>query len=124
MTEPEAIAWHRQSNTLELVFDGDAHHLSAEFLRVHSPSAEVKGHHGQGGSLPFGKSQVKLIEVKPIGHYALSLAFDDGHNSGIYSWYYLKDLCDHHERYWQEYLNALHQEGLSREAGVQVIQIK
>lgn len=120
---PEAVQLHRQSQVLSLTFKGTRYSLSAELLRVHSPSAEVKGHHGQGGELPFGKSQVQVQSIGAVGHYALAIIFDDGHDSGIYSWDYLYRLCVDQDVYWQNYLKALHEQGLSREANTQVIRL-
>ena len=120
---PEAVNLHKKSATLELTFEGKSYPLPAEFLRVHSPSAEVKGHHGAGGQLPYGKESVKITDVKPVGNYALVIVFDDGHNSGLYSWQYCWQLCQNQEQYWQTYLQQLHEKGLSRKTGVQVIKL-
>lgn len=113
---PDAIKLHKRSATLELVYgtgEGARHvHLSHEFLRVHSPSAEVRGH-GKP-ILQTGKQQVTITHLEPAGHYALKICFDDGHDSGLYSWDYLKNLCENHDTLWQEYLNALEQAGASR----------
>lgn len=127
-TTPTDIKLHRQSATLELVYaDGHSHQLSAEFLRVHSPSAEVRGH-GKGQEvLQTGKREVKLIDVEPVGNYAVKLSFDDGHDTGIYSWPYLHGLCNNRQSLWQDYLVKLQTAGATRDAlptGVQVINIK
>lgn len=87
--------------------DGQAFDLAAEYLRVKSPSAEVRGHGRGGGQLPRGKSQVRLKAVEPVGQYAVRLVFDDGHDSGIYSWAYLRELAERREAYWASYLRAV-----------------
>ena len=115
---PAEIRLHKKSSTLELVFANDIEYqLSAEYLRVHSPSAEVRGH-GQGQEiLQTGKRQVKLLNIEPIGNYAVKLIFDDGHESGIYS----KDVL------WKAYVSKLKAKGASRDElppGVQVVKIR
>ncbi|NKB33393.1 MAG: DUF971 domain-containing protein [Pseudomonadales bacterium] len=125
---PTDIKLHKQSATLELVYaDGDNFALSAEFLRVHSPSAEVRGH-GKGQEvLQFGKRHVKLINVQSVGNYAIKLVFDDGHDSGIYSWEYLRELGQDEKELWNSYLAKLQAAGETREplpADTQVISIK
>ncbi len=124
---PTDIKLHKKSATLELSYsDGTAHLLSAEFLRVHSPSAEVRGH-GKGQEvLQTGKRNVLLLNIEPVGNYAIKLCFDDGHDSGIYSWPYLHQLCCEHESMWNNYLGKLQQAGASRDklpADTQVIKI-
>jgi DUF971 family protein len=122
MKTPAAINLHRQSRTLELVYAaGEQHQLSCELLRVCSPSAEVRGH-GEGQEvLQIGKKQVSISEIKTVGNYALQLIFDDGHDTGLYSWDYLWQLCSHKEQYWQEYLDRLSAAGASRDPEVQVL---
>ncbi len=125
---PVAIQLHRQSATLELRYaDETSYHLSAEFLRVHSPSAEVRGH-GKGQEvLQTGKRDVKIETVAAVGNYAIRLDFDDGHNTGIYSWPYLHELCIDQETLWQAYLDKLRQAGATRvplPADTQVLTIK
>jgi DUF971 family protein len=125
---PTDIKLHKQSATLELSYaDGSKHQLSAEFLRVHSPSAEVRGH-GKGQEvLQVGKQQVKLLNIEPVGNYAVKLSFDDGHDSGIYSWSYLYELGNEYEVLWRDYLDRLAAAGASRSAlppDTQVISIK
>ncbi|RDE18879.1 DUF971 domain-containing protein [Motiliproteus coralliicola] len=110
---PTQIALHLKSKQLELGYDGDAYRLDAEYLRVHSPSAEVRGHGNP--VLQTGKRDVGLVGVEPSGNYALKLVFDDGHDSGLYSWDYLYELCQNRDRYWQRYLDQLEQAGASRE---------
>ena len=103
MSTPSGIKFHKQSQTLELSYSSQTYTLSAEFLRVHSPSAEVKGHGGQGGELPLDKHQVKIIDIQPQGNYAIKLIFSDGHDSGIYRWEYLKELAINQTQLWQNY---------------------
>lgn len=125
---PEAIELHRKSGILELTYaDGENFQLSAEFLRVHSPSAEVRGH-GRGQEvLQTGKRDVKIKAILPTGNYAIRLDFDDGHNTGIYSWQYLYELCQNQDSLWQDYLDKLDAAGASRDAlpaDTQVITIR
>jgi DUF971 family protein len=114
---PTDVKLHKKSATLELVYGEDStSELSAEFLRVHSPSAEVRGH-GRGQEvLQVGKRRVKISSLETVGNYAIKLAFDDGHDTGIYSWTYLKELCRGKEDLWQRYLNRLTEAGASRDA--------
>jgi len=87
--------------------DGAAFDLNAEYLRVKSPSAEVRGHGRGGGQLPLGKSEVRVKAVEPVGQYAVRLVFDDGHDSGIYSWKYLRELGEFRDEYWAGYLKEV-----------------
>ena len=121
---PTDIKLHKQSASLELIYaDGSSHQLSAEFLRVHSPSAEVRGH-GKGQEvLQTGKMNVGIEAIKPVGNYALQLVFDDGHDTGLYSWGYLHQLCVEQEQRWQDYLERLDRAGASRDPDVQVIKL-
>ncbi|MCV6605325.1 MAG: DUF971 domain-containing protein [Porticoccaceae bacterium] len=121
---PTKIKLHKLDGHLELSYnDGSHFDLSAEFLRVHSPSAEVKGHGPGQEVLQFGKKNVALERIERAGNYALRLTFDDGHDSGIYTWDYLYDLGKNHQQYWQQYLAKLHQAGKHREPHVQVVQL-
>jgi len=125
---PDRIQLHQKSASLELDYgDQGIYHLSAEFLRVHSPSAEVKGH-GRGQEvLQTGKRDVAIVAVAGVGSYAIRLDFDDGHNTGLYSWSYLWELCSSQETLWQRYLASLAAAGASRDAlpaDTQVISIK
>lgn len=113
---PQKIALHLKSRTLELVYDGVSYPLPAEYLRVHSPSAEVRGHGRGQEKLQTGKRHVGLVAVEPSGHYALKLIFDDGHDSGLYDWAYLYDLALNQDQHWQRYLQRLEQAGGSRDA--------
>lgn len=123
---PADIKLHKLSATLELVYADNSYVLSAEFLRVHSPSAEVRGH-GKGQEvLQTGKHHIKLVNLEAVGNYALKLVFDDGHESGIYSWDYLLELCEQQQALWDNYLERLRAAGASREllpADTQVINI-
>ena len=125
---PTDIKLHRKSATLELIYaEREPITLRAEFLRVFSPSAEVLGH-GKGQEvLQTGKLNVAIKHVEPVGNYAIKLSFDDGHNSGIYSWDYLLDLGENEGSLWQGYLAKLQAAGATRESlppDTQVIQIK
>ncbi|MFK7829646.1 MAG: gamma-butyrobetaine hydroxylase-like domain-containing protein [Congregibacter sp.] len=112
----------KQSRVLELDFeDGRSFSLSWEFLRVHSPSAEVRGHHSSQAVLQTGKKQVAVNELRPVGHYALQIVFDDGHDSGLYSWEYLLELCETHDTLWTSYLDKLRAAGASRDPDIQVL---
>ncbi len=119
---PRDIKLHQQSKELELVYaGGENHRLSCEFLRVHSPSAEVRGHGAGQEVLQTGKLNVNIVDIKPVGNYAVQLVFSDGHDSGIFSWRYLYELCQHRDDYWQDYLQKLHDAGASRDPDVQVV---
>jgi DUF971 family protein len=114
MRIPTAIELHKASKTLSLKYaNGDHYLLAAEFLRVHSPSAEVQGH-GQP-ILQTGKLGVGLSRIEPAGQYALKLCFDDGHDSGLFTWDYLDGLGKRQAELWQDYLAALHAAGKSRD---------
>lgn len=118
---PSAIKLHKASRTLELHYGDDSYSLSAEFLRVHSPSAEVQGH-GKP-ILQTGKLHVGLSGVEPAGNYALKLCFDDGHDSGLFSWDYLYQLATQQERLWEDYLAALAAAGKSRDPDESVVKL-
>ncbi|HBW84718.1 MAG TPA: 1-(5-phosphoribosyl)-5-((5-phosphoribosylamino)methylideneamino)imidazole-4-carboxamide isomerase, partial [Gammaproteobacteria bacterium] len=124
---PTEIKLHRKSAKLELTYaERESVVLSAEFLRVHSPSAEVRGH-GRGQEiLQTGKRNVTINFIEAVGNYAIKLNFNDGHNSGIYSWNYLAELGENEGSLWRDYLAKLRKAGLTREplpADTQVIQI-
>lgn len=123
MPIPAEVKLRQKSNLLELRFGEELFQLPAEFLRVHSPSAEVRGHGPGQAQLQSGKLHVALNGVEPQGNYALRLVFDDGHNSGIFTWDYLYDLGLHQERYWQAYLDALAAAGKTRDPDVAVVRI-
>jgi DUF971 family protein len=116
MPVPTDITLHKQSRILEIAFDdGAVFKLPCELLRVYSPSADVRGH-GPGQSvLQIGKEQVGIAAIEPVGHYAVKLLFDDGHQTGIYSWDYLHELGSHQAEMWQEYLDALKRAGHKRQ---------
>jgi DUF971 family protein len=119
---PTKVKHHKAEGSLELAYASDAGFtLSGEYLRVHSPSAEVRGHGPGQEILQHGKKGVRIASVEPVGNYALLLHFDDGHNTGIYSWGYLRELGDNYEQYWQNYLDKLNQAGQSRDLEVQVV---
>lgn len=90
--------------------------LSAEYLRVHSPSAEVTGHSAGEGVLVTGKESVAIVRIEPVGRYAVRIVFDDGHDSGLYTWHVLHDLSRNHEEKWQRYLDRLVAAGHTRAA--------
>jgi DUF971 family protein len=113
---PTGITLHQKSRVLEIAFeDGRHYRLPYEFLRVHSPSAEVQGHGPGQEVLQAGKSKVEIRSLEPVGSYAVQPAFSDGHATGIYSWEYLRHLGDNQERLWQEYLDRLAKAGASRD---------
>ena len=117
---PTRIKLHKASRTLELGYaDDSSYHLPAEYLRVMSPSAEVRGHGNP--ILQTGKVNVALTGIEPAGRYALKLVFDDGHDSGLYSWDYLYHLATEQVQRWQSYLDELHQNGASRDPDVSAI---
>jgi DUF971 family protein len=113
---PEEITLHQRSGILELRYEnGTRHELTAEYLRVFSPSAEVQGHSEDQAVLQHGKKNVKISAVERQGNYAIKLTFSDGHDSGIYSWRYLFDLGTNYEHNWADYLKRLEDAGKSRE---------
>src|SRR5471030_1615685 len=113
---PSELRLHKDRKTLTVVFDGDVHFdLAAEYLRVKSPSAEVQGHSPDERRTVPGKRNVGIMEVIPVGNYAVRLVFDDMHSTGIFGWDYLLDLGRNNARYWQEYLDELATKNLSRE---------
>src|SRR5690348_2080623 len=113
---PTELRLHKDRKTLTITYDGgQAFDLAAEYLRVKSPSAEVQGHSPDERKTVPGKKNVEIMEVQPVGNYAVRLVFDDMHSTGIYSWDYLRELGREHGRYWQDYLDELAQKNLSRE---------
>jgi len=113
---PTEIKLHQKSRVLEIGFaDGRSFRLSYEFLRVHSPSAEVRGHGPGQEVLQTGKSKVEIRSLDPVGSYAVQPHFSDGHATGIYSWDYLVFLGENQDRLWAEYLEKMAQAGASRE---------
>ena len=120
--KPHNIRLRKQSRVLELEYgDGKTHSLSWELLRVYSPSAEVRGHHPSQAQLQTGKKNVAVTELRPVGHYALQIVFDDGHDTGLYAWDYLYKLCLEQEQLWNDYLDQLAAAGASRDPDVQVL---
>ncbi len=117
MMKPSEIRVRRASRSIEVDFeDGSRFSLPAELLRVLSPSAEVQGHSPAERKVVAGKRNVGLTSVEPIGHYAVRILFDDGHNTGIYTWDYLYELGQEQEQRWATYLDELDSKGLSRDS--------
>ncbi|MBK9326077.1 MAG: DUF971 domain-containing protein [Thiobacillaceae bacterium] len=113
---PTEIKLHQQSRILEVAFnDGSRFEMPCEYLRVFSPSAEVRGHGPGQEVLQVGKKHVEIKAIEPVGQYAVVLVFSDGHDSGIYSWDYLYDLGRKQDFYWQAYLRRMEEAGESRE---------
>ena len=117
MPVPTEIKLHRQSRVLELHFDdGSTFNLPCEYLRVHSPSAEVRGHGPGQEVLQVNKEDVNISRIEPVGEYAVRLHFDDGHNTGLFSWDYLYELGQNQASYWERYLERLREAGYQRRA--------
>jgi len=113
---PTEIKLHQASRVLEIAFnDSRTFRLSYEFLRVYSPSAEVRGHGPGQEVLQVGKREIAIKEVEPVGRYAIRPSFSDGHDTGIYSWDYLYDLGDRQDELWQRYLDRMTAAGASRD---------
>jgi DUF971 family protein len=113
---PTGITLHQKSRVLEIAFsDGRSFRLPYEFLRVHSPSAEVRGHGPGQEVLQVGKRAVEIRALEPVGSYAVQPQFSDGHSTGIFSWDYLYELGENQEKYWSQYLDKLAAAGASRE---------
>ena len=114
--QPTAITLHQASRVLEIGFDnGSVFRLPCEYLRVYSPSAEVRGHGPGQEVLQVGKRDVAITSLEPVGHYALRPAFSDGHDTGIFSWDYLYDLGVRQQELWQQYLARLAEAGAARD---------
>lgn len=119
---PEKIKLHKHDGSLELIYaDGSEINFSAEFLRVHSPSAEVRGHGPGEEILQHSKKNVKIVGLQATGHYALLIEFDDGHNTGIYSWSYLQELNANRDQLWEKYLHKLNVAGQTRDPEESVV---
>jgi DUF971 family protein len=119
MTEriPTSIVVHQQSKVLELGYaDNHTYRLPFELLRVMSPSAEVQGHGPGQETLQTGKRGVGIVSLEPVGHYAVKPTFTDGHDSGLYTWDYLYELCIHQDEIWREHLEKLAHAKLDRDA--------
>lgn len=113
---PSEIKLHTKSRLLELIYeDGQAYSLDFEFLRVYTPSAEARGHGPGQEVLQTGKRNVLIDGIDPVGSYALRFVFSDGHDTGLYSWDLLYNLAVHRDALWQEYLDQLEKQGLSRD---------
>jgi len=114
--QPTEIKLHQKSRILEVAFaDGKTFQLPCEFLRVYSPSAEVRGHGPGQEVLQVGKQNVDITKIEPVGSYAVQLTFSDGHDTGIYSWDLLYDYGMHQQEMWQHYLERMKEAGASRE---------
>ena len=113
---PSELRLHKDRKTLTVTFDGgERFDLPAEYLRVKSPSAEVQGHSAEERKTVPGKLDVEIIEVLPVGNYAVRLVFDDLHSTGIFDWSYLLDLGRNHAAYWQDYVDELATKNLTRD---------
>ncbi|WP_299594081.1 DUF971 domain-containing protein [uncultured Microbulbifer sp.] len=115
MPAPKKIRLDKSEKQLVLQYPDNAFTLPAEYLRVYSPSAEVRGHGADQGNLVTGKLHVGIDRVAAAGRYALQIFFDDGHDSGIYTWDYLRELCDTQTEKWQDYLERLDLAGQGRD---------
>jgi DUF971 family protein len=114
---PTEIKLHQKSRVLEIAFaDGKEFRLPCEFLRVYSPSAEVRGHGPGQEVLQTGKKDVAITRVEPVGHYAVQLHFSDGHDTGIYSWDLLYDYGVRQDEMWRHYLKRMQEAGASRDS--------
>jgi DUF971 family protein len=112
---PTELKLHRQSRELEVAFpDGAHYHLACELLRVFSPSAEVRGHGPSERRLMTGKKYVNIEQIELVGNYAIRIVFDDGHDTGIYAWDYLRELGEQRESFWQRYMDELKVANASR----------
>lgn len=118
---PTKIQLHKQSQQLELHFGAEQFRLTSEFLRVHSPSAEVMGHGPDQAVLQHGKQDVEIHKIERAGNYAIKLFFNDGHDSGIFTWTYLYELSINQEKLWQEYLDALGHAGKTRQKDTSIV---
>ncbi len=117
---PNEIKLHQQSRLMEISFvDGKIFKFTCEFLRVHSPSAEVRGHSPEQEILQTGKQDVNIDHIEPVGSYAVQLNFSDGHNSGLYSWDLLYKFGLNQDKMWQHYLQRMDEAGASRKLSVE-----
>ncbi|WP_346838144.1 DUF971 domain-containing protein [Microbulbifer sp. SAOS-129_SWC] len=123
MVAPKKIRLNRADKSLQIVFaDGD-YTLSAEYLRVYSPSAEVRGHGAGEGVLVSGKQGVGIERLETAGRYALKIVFDDGHDSGLYTWDYLRELAQNRDANWRNYLDRLQRAGKGRDPDESAVKI-
>jgi DUF971 family protein len=114
---PTELRLRKDRRALAVTFDsGESFELAAEYLRVRSPSAEVQGHSPSERRVVGGKEAVQILELHPVGNYAVRLVFDDMHSTGIFSWEYLFELGQNREQYWRDYLAELKEKNLSRTA--------
>lgn len=117
MNAPTELKLRNKSRVLEIAWaDGARYELGFEYLRVYSPSAEVRGHGPGQERLQTGKENVTIKAIAPVGHYAVRLFFDDGHDTGLYNWDYLRELGENAEKNWQDYLDRLEAAGYARES--------
>ncbi|MGB7257334.1 MAG: gamma-butyrobetaine hydroxylase-like domain-containing protein [Pseudolabrys sp.] len=113
---PTELRLHKDRKTLTVSYDGgETFDLPAEYLRIKSPSAEVQGHSAEERKTIPGKKNVAILEVLPVGNYAVRLVFDDMHSTGIFGWDYLRELGRKHAEYWQDYLDELAAKNMTRE---------
>ena len=113
---PKNIFVNKEKNVLKLEFDNSMAELSAEMLRVYSPSAEVQGHSPEQRKVVGGKKEVKIIGIESVGNYAIRITFDDGHDTGIFSWGFLADFEENKQKYREQYIAELEENNLAREA--------
>ena len=116
---PTDIKLHQASRKLEIAFDNNTRfELSCEFLRVYSPSAEVRGHGPGQETLQVGKEEVNIVGIEPVGQYAIKISFSDGHDTGLYSWDYLYELCTRRDELWRDYQARLIASGISHKTAI------
>ncbi|MYM63588.1 gamma-butyrobetaine hydroxylase-like domain-containing protein [Pseudomaricurvus sp. HS19] len=123
MNAPRKVTLHKGTAVLELQYEDVSARLPAELLRVYSPSAEVQGHGPGQETLQFGKRDVNIDKLEATGHYGLRIYFSDGHNTGLFSWNYLRHLADDQEALWQDYLQRLNAAGKSRDPYEAVVRL-
>ena len=122
---PSQISIRKKNRQLELLYSNEESFLlSFEYLRINSPSAEVRGHNPKEEKLQHGKKNVGISKINRVGNYAIQIVFDDNHDSGIYSWEYLRYISINKESLWSKYLKRLSEEGLSRDPNEQVLNFK
>lgn len=121
--KPKKISLNRAEKSLRVVFADAEFELPAEYLRVYSPSAEVRGHGAGPGTLVSGKMHVGIDSVEAAGRYALKIDFDDGHDSGIYTWDYLRELGENFSANWDDYLQRLSAAGKGRDPDESAVKI-
>jgi len=120
---PDKVQLHKKSKRLEVGYGDESFLLEAEYLRVYSPSAEVKGHGPGQETLQSGKQDVGITHLEATGNYAVRIIFDDGHDSGIFTWDYLYDLGKNHTKHWNDYLARLKQAGKNRDVNVSIVKL-